>query len=320
MRALVTGGAGFLGSVLVDRLLAEGHAVDVIDDLSTGSLANLADARADAGGAFSFHRLDVRGPEVIELLAHRRPEVVFHLAGHSGARASLSRPLMDAEVNILGSLQVLEAARLAGVRKVVYPCGAASLYGAVEAKQLPVTEAHAPRPATPHGVAAKAVWEYLSMYRVVHGLEFTALALGHVYGPRQDPGRDTGVVAILAGNLLAGRPCTIFGDGRQTLDLVFVDDVVDALARAGEKGSGLLINVGTGVETSVNDLFGLIGAAAETASPATYLPARPGEAGRHCLNPARAELHLGWKAWTTVDAGVDATVRWLRDQPGSSGS
>jgi len=317
MKTLVTGGAGFLGSVLVDRLLAEGHAVDVVDDLSTGSLANLADARADAAGAFSFHRLDVRGPEVIELLGHRRPDVVFHLAGHSDARASLERPLLDAQVTVLGSLQVLEAARRAGVRKVVYACSAASLYGAVEAKELPVSESRTPRPATPHGVAAKAVWEYLSMYRDVHGLEFTALALGDVYGPRQDPGRHTGVVAIFAGNLLAGRPCTIFGDGRQTIDGVFVDDAVDALARAGERGSGLLINVGTGIETALNDLFALVGAAAGTASPATYQPARPGDAGRRCLNPARAALHLGWKPWTTVDVGVDATVRWLRERPGA---
>jgi UDP-glucose 4-epimerase len=312
MKTLVTGGAGFIGSVLVDRLLAEGHAVDVIDDLSTGSLANLAEARAGRPGAFSFHRLDVRRPEVAELIAHRRPEVVFHLAAQSDAPVSLDRPVFDAEVNLIGSLQVIEGARLAGVRKVVYATSAASLYGPVEPKDLPAAESRSPRPRSPHGVAQKAVGDYLSLYREVHGLEFTTLALANVYGPRQEPSGPAGVVAIFAGHLLAGRPCTIYGDGRQTRDLVFVDDVVDAFARAAERGGGLLINVGTGVETSINDLFALVAAAAETASPATYLPARPGEVVRCSLNPARAELHLGWKPWTTVSAGVDATVRWLR--------
>jgi UDP-glucose 4-epimerase len=311
MRALVTGGAGFIGSTLVDRLLAEGHAVDVVDDLSTGSLANLADART--AGAFSFHRLDVRRPEVVELIAHRKPDVVFHLAAQTDVRVSLARPVFDAEVNILGSLQILEGARQAGVRKVVFASSGGTIYGSVAAKDLPLRETQPQRPLSPYGVAKKVIGDYLSAYRDLHGLEFTALALANVYGPRQNGRGEAGVVAMFADNLLDGRPCVIYGDGRQTRDLVYVDDVVDAFARAGERGSGLLINIGTGVETSVNDLFMLVGAAAENLTPATYLPARPGELDRNCLNPGRAELHLGWKPWTAVPAGVDATVRWLRD-------
>ena len=325
MKTLVTGGAGFIGSALVDRLLAEGHSVDVIDDLSTGSLANLSDARA--AGSFSFHRLDVRGPDVVELVAHRRPEVVYHLAAQTDARLSLGRPVHDAEVNIIGSLQVIEGARQAGSRKVVFASSGGAIYGSVEPKDLPLRETLPQRPFSPYGVAKKAVGDYLAAYRELHGLEFTALALANVYGPRQhsrdsrdsrDSRGGAGVIAIFADNLLEGRPCTIYGDGRQTRDFVFVDDVVDAFARAGERGSGLLINVGTGVETTINDVFALVSAAAETAGPATWVPGRPGDVARNSLNPGRAELHLGWKPWTAVPTGVDATVRWLRQHRANS--
>jgi nucleoside-diphosphate-sugar epimerase len=226
----------------------------------------------------------------------------------------VSRPVFDAEVNVVGSLQVIEGARMAGARKVVFASSGGTIYGTVRPKDLPVSESHPQRPQSPYGVAKKAVGDYLAAYRDMYGLEFSALALGNVYGPRQNPHGEAGVVAVLGGNLIEGRPCTIYGDGRQTRDLVFVDDVVDAFARAGTRGSGLLINIGTGVETTINDLFALLGAATETTDPAVYLPARPGEVIRSCLNPGRAELQLGWKPWTTVATGVDATVRWLRAQ------
>jgi UDP-glucose 4-epimerase len=314
VRALVTGGAGFIGSSLVDRLLAEGHAVDVIDDLSSGSLRNLALARSDYPGSFSFHRLDVRRPDVVELVVHRKPDVVFHLAAHTDAPGSLERPTQDAEVNVLGALQVLEGARLAGSRKVVFASSAAAIYAPAEPRDLPITEAHPQRPRSPFGVAKKAVADYLELYRERHGLEFTALALATVYGPRQEPGGEGGVVATFARRLVADEPCVIFGDGRQTRDLVYVDDAVDALARAGERGSGLLVNIGTGVETTVDDLFVLACTAAERVRSATYLPARPGDLTRCCFSLSRAEIHLGWKPWTDIAAGVDATVRWVRDQ------
>jgi len=309
MRAVVTGGAGFIGSTLVDRLLAEGHAVDVVDDLSTGSLANLADARASPGHEFTFHRLDIAEPEMVELVAHRRPEVIFHLAAQADVRVSVERPAFDARVNIVGTINVLEGARAGGARKVVFAASGGTLYG--EPEKLPVPESHPQRPLSPYGVAKKAACDYLAAYRELHGLEFTALALANVYGPRQDPHGEAGVVAIFAGRLLAGEACTIFGDGNQTRDFVYVDDVVDAFARAAQKGSGLLMNIGTGAETSVNRLYAVMAAAAGSDLPAVYAPPRAGELARSPLDPSRAGIHLGWTPWTTIEAGAGEVLRWF---------
>ncbi|HVL06464.1 MAG TPA: GDP-mannose 4,6-dehydratase [Acidimicrobiales bacterium] len=314
MRALVTGGAGFIGSTLVDRLLAEGHAVDVVDDLSAGSLANLAEARGTQGYELTFHRLDIREPALVELVAHRRPEVIFHLAAQADVRVSVERPAFDAEVNIVGTLNVLEGARAAGSRKVVFAASGGTLYG--EPEKLPVPESHPQRPLSPYGVSKKAACDYLAAYRELHGIEFTALALANVYGPRQDPHGEAGVVAIFAGRLLAGQTCTIFGDGNQTRDFVYVDDVVDAFARAASKGSGLLMNIGTGVETSVNELYLTMAAAAGTDAPGAYAPPRPGELARSSLDPSRAGIHLGWKPWTTMEAGAAEVLRWFAARAG----
>ena len=314
MRALVTGGAGFIGSNLVDRLLAEGHAVDVVDDLSTGSLANLADARSDPAHDFTFSRLDVRSDALLDLMTRRRPDVVFHLAAQADVRVSVQRPVHDADINILGSLNVLEGARAAGARKVVFAGSGGTLYGDVDASDLPVKETMPHRPLSPYGVAKKAVGDYLAAYRELHGLEFTTLALANVYGPRQDPHGEAGVVAIFAGRLLAGQSCTVFGDGTQTRDFVFVDDVVDAFARAADKGGGLTLNIGTGVETSVNELYAAMAAAVgldPAEHPPTSAPERPGELMRSSLDPTRAGHYLGWKPWTTVPAGAHATLEWF---------
>jgi UDP-glucose 4-epimerase len=317
VKALVTGGAGFIGSNLVDRLLAEGHAVDVVDDLSTGSLANLAEARSRAGGAnrLSFHRLDIRSERVVDLIARRRPDVVFHLAAQADVRVSVDRPVFDAEVNVIGTLQVLEGARRAGTRKVVFASSGGTLYGEVDPDDLPVQESHPQRPVSPYGVAKKTAGDYLYSYRELHELEFTALALANVYGPRQDPHGEAGVVAIFAGRLLAGEPCTIFGEGEQTRDFVYVDDVVDAFVRAAERGGGLLMNIGTGMEASVNRLYRTMAAAAGVPGHPRYAPPRPGELQRSCLDPGRAAMQLGWKPWTTLDEGTAGVLNWFRARP-----
>ena len=312
MRTLVTGGAGFIGSNLVDRLLAEGHSVDVIDDLSTGNLANLSDARARRDNQLTFHHLDIRSEDVVDVVARRRPEVVFHLAAQADVRVSVARPAFDAAVNILGSLHVIEGARQGGATKVVFASSGGTIYGDPHPTELPVKESHAQQPVSPYGVAKKAVGDYLVAYRELHSLEFTALALANVYGPRQDPHGEAGVVAIFAGRLLSGEPCTIFGDGLQTRDFVYVDDVVDAFARAATKGGGLLLNVGTGEETSVNDLYLTMAAAAGVEEPALSAPARPGELLRSALDPGRAAIHLGWKPWTTLADGTRAVLDWFR--------
>jgi UDP-glucose 4-epimerase len=303
LRVLVTGGAGFIGSNLVDRLLAEGHRVDVVDDLSTGSLANLADARRSPSGHLTFHQLDVRAPRMADLVQRARPRVVFHLAAVGGPVPSTADPVTDAETNLMGSLRVMEAARRSGVQKVVFSSGAA-VYGQVDPVDLPVKESHRQRPASPHGAAKKAVGDYLDVYRELHTLEFTVLVLADVYGPR----RESGVVAAFARQLVAGQPGTIAGDGGQTRDFVFVDDVVDALARAGQRGGGLLINVGTGIETSVLELYETMARMAGSTSRPVHAPARPGELHRAALDPGRAAIHLGWKPWTTLADGTGAVL------------
>ena len=272
MRVLVTGGAGFIGSTLVDRLLAEGHEVDVIDDLSTGSLANLAEARADRSHELRFHHADIRLPDVAGLVGRRRPEVVFHLAAGSG-----EAPSVEAEVGVVGTLNVLEGARAGGASKVVF----ASSHGG---RSL-------------HTTAKAAALEYLATYRERFELEFTALALAAVYGPRQR----SGVVASFIDRTSAGEACTIHGDGEQTRDFVYVDDVVDAFVRAGERGSGLVCDIGSGVETSINRLHSLI-----AGEPPVYQPPAAPEPPRQPVDPTRAGMYLGWKPWTTLEAGLRA--------------
>ena len=314
MHVMVTGGAGFIGSTLVDRLLAEGHAVDVVDDLSTGSLANLGDARATASHELTVHQLDIRSDELVEIMARRRPEVVFHLAAQADVRVSVERPVFDADVNILGTLRILEGARAAGTAKVVFAASGGTLYGEIDPSELPIKESHPRRPLSPYGVSKMAAIDYLVAYRELHALDFCALALANVYGPRQDPHGEAGVVAIFASRLLAGEAVTVFGDGEQTRDFVYVDDVVDAFVRAASRGSGLVLNVGTGEEVSVNHLAWVMGERSGTTAPALHAPARPGELRRNSLDPERAGIHLGWHSWTTLGDGVDAVLDHIRRQ------
>lgn len=302
MRALVTGGAGFLGSMLVDRLLAEGHAVDVVDDLSAGRLDNLADARADRRHELAIHHVDVRQPEMADLVARREPEVVFHLAARSEAD-----PVTDAEVTVVGTVRVLEGARAAGARKVVFASSAA-IYGEVDGKHLPVRESQAQHPLGSSAVAKQAAADYLAAYRARHDVEFTALALSSVYGPRQV----RGAVATFARAVLAGAPCPVTGDGAQTRDLLYVDDAVDALVRAADRGSGLLVNIGTGRETSIGELARTVAELAGVPVSTTHDGVVDGELRRCAVDPGRAKIHLGWAPWTTVEDGVAETLRWWR--------
>ncbi|HXX88743.1 MAG TPA: NAD-dependent epimerase/dehydratase family protein [Acidimicrobiales bacterium] len=312
MHTLVTGGAGFIGSNLVDRLLAEGHAVDVVDDLSTGSLANLAEARAASSRALTFHQLDVSSSEFVELVAHRRPEVIFHLAAQADVRVSVERPVFDAEVNVIGTIRVLEGARAAGVARVVFAASGGTLYGEVDEGDLPVREAQPHHPLSPYGVSKKAAIDYLVAYRELHAIEFCALALANVYGPRQDPHGEAGVVAIFASRLVRGEPVTIFGDGEQTRDFVYVDDVVDAFVRAATRGGGLVLNIGTGREVPVNELARVMREAVGAESVPVHAPARAGELRRNALDPERAGIHLGWRPWTALADGVAAVIDEVR--------
>ena len=312
MKAMVTGGAGFIGSTLVDRLLAEGWRVDAVDDLSTGSLANLANARAQPDRQFSFHRIDVSSPAFVDLVAHRRPEVLFHLAAQADVRVSVARPVFDATVNIIGTLNACEGALAAGTSKVVFAASGGTLYG--DTDELPIREGQPQLPESPYGVAKKAACDYLYYFRKVRGLESTALALANVYGPRQDPHGEAGVVSIFAGKLLSRERPVIYGDGSQTRDFVYVDDVVDAFVRAVDKGGGLVMNIGTGVETSVQQLFDVMARLTGFKQDARYDPPRAGELMRSALDPSRAGIHLGWQPWTNLDEGVARTLEHFKGQ------
>jgi UDP-glucose 4-epimerase len=247
-------------------------------------------------------------------MVRRRPEVVFHLAAQADVRVSVARPVYDAEVNILGSLQVIEGARAAGAAKLVFASSGGTIYGDPDPRFLPVKESYPQQPLSPYGVAKKVVGDYLFAYRELHNLEYTALALANVYGPRQDPHGEAGVVAIFAGRMLAGEACTIFGDGGQTRDFVYVDDVVDAFARAADRGGGLIVNIGTGRETSVNELYDTMARQAGIREKPGYAPARPGELRRSSLDPGRAAIHLGWKPWTSLAEGAGAVLDYFRQR------
>ena len=303
MRILITGGAGFIGSNLADAFIDAGHDVAIVDDLSSGSADNVRHGAR-------WYRVDVRTPELDAVFAEERPEVVCHHAAQVSVRRSVEAPQVDAEVNVLGSLNVIEGALAAGTRKVVFAGSGGTLYGVPES--TPTREGHPQRPLSPYGVSKKAVGDYLHYYREIHGLEYTTLALANVYGPRQDPHGESGVVAIFANKLLAGDRPTIFGDGEQTRDYIYVDDVCDAFVRAADKAGGLVVNIGTGIETSVQHLFDAMARSTGFGEPARYASPRAGELRRSALDPGRAAIHLGWQPWTALDQGLQRTIEWFR--------
>jgi UDP-glucose 4-epimerase len=314
VRAVVTGGAGFIGSALVDRLVARGDDVLIIDDLSTGSTDNLADARAAGSGTMELAVADIGEAGTAELVAGHRPDVVFHLAAQTDVRLSVDAPVSDARTNVIGMLRVLDGAHAGGARKVVFASSGGTIYGEADPALLPFDEDTPQRPLSPYGVAKLAGGLYLDVYRALHGLAGTTLALANVYGPRQDPQGEAGVVAIFAGRLLSGQPCTVFGTGEQTRDFVYVDDVTDALLTAAERADGQLLNIGTGVEISVNDLYRTMAGMVGGPNDPVRGSARPGELDRSALDPTRAASELGWRPVTGLDDGLRATLDWFSDR------
>jgi UDP-glucose 4-epimerase len=309
--ALVTGGAGFIGSHLADRLLAEGYRVISVDDLSTGRIANLSEARG-YGKEFTFFNMDVRADGLQPLFERHRPEVVFHLGAQAGVRPSLEDPMRDASINIMGLLNVLECAVKVGARKVVYAASGGTIYG--EPRRIPAKEsaAQGSHPLSPYGVSKKVAVDYLGFYQRYRGLDFTALALGNVYGPRQDPHGEAGVVSIFVAKMLAGESPTIFGDGNQTRDYVFIDDTVHAFVQAIDRGSTRLVNVGTGLEASVNHLYRLLADITGFAGEPQHGPLPPGELRRIALDISLAASAIAWKPWTHLEDGLAETVAYLK--------
>ena len=308
---LVTGGAGFIASHLCDRLLAEGHRVVAVDDLTTGKIANLAEARG-YGKEFTFFNMDIRSDGLMNLFERHRPEVVMHLAAQAAVKTSMDDPKLDASVNVLGTLNVLECARRAGVRKIVYAASGGTLYG--DTKKIPTTESAIAqgRPVSPYGISKRVAIDYLAFYERYHGLDWMACALANVYGPRQDPHGEAGVIAIFGERMLAGETPTIFGDGNQTRDYVFVDDVVHAFALAAERGSGRVVNIGTGIETSVNALFRMLASSTGFTGEPGHGPERQGDLRRSALRIELAESTIGWRPWTHLEDGLGETVAFMR--------
>jgi UDP-glucose 4-epimerase len=308
---LVTGGAGFIGSNLADRLLAEDHRVVAVDDLSSGRIANLGEARG-YGKAYTFFNMDVRADGMLPLFERHKPEVVFHLAAQAGVRPSLDDPVLDASINLMGTLNVIECAIKVGVRKVIYAASGGTIYG--EPRRVPAKEsaAQGSHPLSPYGISKKAALDYLAFYQRYRGLDHTALALANVYGPRQDPYGEAGVVSIFASKMLAGEAPAIFGDGNQTRDYVFIDDVVHAFVQAIDRASGKLVNVGTGLETSVNGLYRLLADIVGFDGEPQHGPLPPGELRRIALDISAAGSALAWKPWTHLEDGLAETVAYLK--------
>lgn len=307
MRCLVTGGAGFIGSNLVDALIARGDEVTVVDDLSTGRRVNLEPALA--AGA-ELVELDVRdGAPLRALGAERRPAAVFHLAAQIDVRKSLDDPAFDAAVNVGGTANLLDAARAGGCRRVVFVSTGGAIYGEGAGKQLPLDESTAIAPLSAYGQSKYAAEGYLWLYERLHGISGVALRLGNVYGPRQDPLGEAGVIAIYCGLVRSGGRPTVFGDGTQTRDYIYVGDVVAAaLAAAGGTATGPL-NIGTGRETSVLELVEALSrlGGAEGFEP-RFAPPRAGEVQRISLDASLAERELSWRPRTSLDEGLRLTL------------
>lgn len=307
MKVLVTGGAGFIGSHLVDRLVQEGHEVIIVDNLSTGKRRNI-------NKGAKFYKLDIQSWRLERVFRNERPSVVMHLAAQMDVRKSVEDPMFDAQVNILGTLNVLQQTVKHGVRKVVFSSSGGAIYG--EQDLFPAPEAHPTRPMSPYGLSKLCGEQYLSYFQRVSGLQIVSLRYANVYGPRQDPEGEAGVVAIFIQKMLNNEQAVINGNGRQTRDFVYVDDVVEAnLALMGQETQGTY-NVGTGIETSVNDLFRLLVQHTSSSCREIHGPAKKGEQARSCIDSSKLRHELSWEPKADLSDGLKKTVEYFRERLG----
>jgi UDP-glucose 4-epimerase len=303
VRVLVTGGAGFIGSQIAEAHARRGDDVIVVDSLASGR-------RAFVPAGARFYEIDVRDPALADIFARERPEVVNHHAAQASVPVSVRDPILDADVNVLGTLRVAMLAAQHGARHVIFASTGGALYG--DPERLPADESTPIRPLSPYGCAKAVAEQYLALYQRLHGLAAICLRYANVYGPRQDPHGEAGVVAIFTRALLAGRPATIHGDGEQTRDFVFVDDVVRANLAAADKGVRGAYNIGTGNATSVNTIYGTLARLTGVSDAPQFGPPRPGDVRHITLAAAAAQAALGWSATTTIERGLAATVDWFR--------
>ena len=307
MKVLVTGGAGFIGSHVVDALVAAGHDVVVVDDLSTGRRENVHPKAR-------LVELDVTDPRLVDLVRDERPAAVSHHAAQMDVRRSVADPLFDARTNILGTINLLEGARRANVRRVLFVSSGGAVYG--EQEVFPAPESHPTNPVSPYGVSKRAGELYALFYQAEYHIPFVALRYANVYGPRQDPHGEAGVVAIFTGRMLRGEPVTVNGDGCQTRDYVYVEDVARANLLALTSRATGPFNIGTGIETDVNTLARLLLAATGSRSPVRHGEAKPGEQRRSVVDPRRAAAELGWRPEVSLAEGLERTVAWFRERLG----
>ena len=317
VRAVITGGAGFIGSNLVDRMLGLGAEVLVIDNLATGHMRNLH--LAEGNPNFSFEQADITDAHTSSLIANFRPDVVFHLAAQADVRVSVANPVFDATVNVIGTLNVLRGAVDGGATRFVAAASGGTLYGEVDPSNLPIAETEPWNPLAPYGISKKVMIDYLRSTQSLYGLQTTSLALGNVFGPRQDPHGEAGVIAIFFQHYLAGTTPTVFGSGDQTRDFIYVDDVTAAFAAAsGVSGTGALINIGTGIETSVNDLVRSMNELTDKPVEPTRAAERPGELDRSVLDISLAARTLQWKPEVGIYDGLVRTWEWFTGPNGAS--
>jgi UDP-glucose 4-epimerase len=305
MRILITGGAGFIGSHIVDALVAaNSYDLAVIDDLSSGKRERL-------DPSVRFHHADIRNADEVRLVMDReRPEVLIHLAAQIDVRKSVVEPTFDAEVNIGGFLNLMEAGREKGLKRVIFASTGGAIYG--EQETFPCDEQHRCRPLSPYGVSKLSTETYLFFYKMQYGIDYAALRYSNVYGPRQDPHGEAGVVAIFSGRMLAQQPCTIYGNGAQTRDYIYVGDVARANLAALNRSASGAFNVGTGRETSVNQLFAALARIARASGSPVFAPARRGEQLRSVISPARAATELGWRPEVALEEGLQRTLEFFK--------
>ncbi len=315
MRALVTGGAGFIGSHVVDALIERGDEVTVIDNLSTGRRKNLDGALAAGAKLLVSDITSVA--DVGAAFVEAEPQIVMHLAAQIDVRRSVADPNFDLGINVGGTINLLEASLKAGVERFALASTGGAIYGEGQGRDLPLDESAECRPDAPYGQSKLAAEGYLGLFSRLHGLSTVALRFGNVYGPRQDPLGEAGVIAIFCGALLAGRTPTVFGDGRQTRDYIYVGDVVSAFLAAAKSDAGGAFNIGTGIETDVLALGTALAAAAGTEFEPEMAPARSGEVQRIAIDGGRAARELGWSPATDLDSGLKLTLDWARETAGS---
>ena len=307
MKVLVTGGAGFIGSQTVDRLVLEGHEVVVVDNLSTGKRRNI-------NRAARFYKIDIQNRRLERVFRNERPSVVMHLAAQMDVRKSVEDPILDAQVNVLGTLNLLQQAVKYGARKVIFSSSGGAIYG--EQEVFPASETHVTQPLSPYGLSKFCGEQYLSYYQRVGGIQVVNLRYANVYGPRQDPYGEAGVVAIFIQKLLNGEQAIINGNGRQTRDFVFVDDVVEANLSVMGQQIGGTYNVGTGKETSINDLFRILVEQIGSTCKEIHGPAKQGEQARSVIDATKLRHELSWEPRVELPEGLKRTVSYFRERMG----